>query len=249
MRKSSVLLLALAIAMTLPIVQFLAVKGMWRATSIYWAHLLDLILNAPLLLAILLGMFQLIRRESDTEQPILQKTKTALTWMAGFSTLLFFEGHGIHYAANSISPLIDRRNDSQRLVALTHLYDEFVGHWMLLMGLAGLFFVLMLFEHKRHNDRPCNNLDRVIIVVASLISGTASALILLEGQFAALGFLMCGVTMAVAALTKMHEDGLQRRPVGCFVVLSSLVSVLVLTAWVLSYGSFVEPGVRPHTFY
>jgi hypothetical protein len=244
MRKTTFWLVLLTIGYLTPIVFMLWVKGFFPGTSIYLGHLLDLVLTAPLLLVVLLSLFLTMNREGQTS-PDFSAPRGVLIWLAAAFVLLLFEGHGIHFAANSLASLIDREAGPDALVRLDYFYDEYLGHYMLLTGVSGLLFVLMLFEASRPNARPTGCLDRVVIVVSAVVAGASSALVLLEGQFPWLGFAFLLAVGLTARATRMSRGGFHTRPVSMYLVILSLTTVVVLLAWAWRYGSFVQPGARP----
>lgn len=244
MRKTTFWLVLLTIGYLTPIVFMLWVKGFFPGTSIYLGHLLDLVLTAPLLLVVLLSLFLTMNREGQTN-PDFSPRRGLLIWLAAAFVLLLFEGHGIHFAANSLAPLIDSETGPDALVRLDYFYDEYLGHYMLLTGVSGLLFVLMLFEASRPNAHPAGSLDRVVIVVSAVVAGASSALVLLEGQFPWLGFAFLLAVGITARGTRLRRGDFTTRPVSMYLVILSLTTVVVLLAWAWRYGSFVQPGARP----
>lgn len=117
MRRTTAWLSLLTVGYLTPIVFMLWVRGFFPGTPIYLGHLLDLILTAPYLLAVLLSLFLTMSREGQPN-PRFSLRKGWLIWPAAACVLLLFEGHGIHFAANSLAPLIDRETGPDSLVWL-----------------------------------------------------------------------------------------------------------------------------------
>lgn len=228
-------------AYVLPILEVLFIQGRLPGTQIYLAHFLDLVLNAPFFLFVMLCLFQAVKREGVA----VAGSHRMLLWLAAGFVLLFFEGHGIHYAANSLAPLVDRGSGPQALVRLNYFYDEILGHYMFIVGQAGLLIVLMLFEAKAPNAGPVTWRDKIAVTSSSIVSGLATTLIILEGQFGLLGILAFAAVAVIALSTKLHHGWYRTRPMGTFMVIMTTTVMVCLLFWGFRYGGFIEPLARP----
>ncbi|HEY9786000.1 MAG TPA: hypothetical protein V6D17_11400 [Candidatus Obscuribacterales bacterium] len=241
MRKTSIWIAVLTLGYVLPVVQLQLIGGLLPGTSIYLAHFLDLAVNAPFFLIVLLSLFLAVRKESTSNT----RTGRALLWLAALFLLFFFEGHGIHFAANSVSSLINHDSGPPELLELTYFYDEILGHYMLMFGQAGLLYVLMLYEAAAENAKPCSRLESVLIILCGLVAGITVALILLEGQFAILGVVSFVAVWATAVATGVHRGWFNKRPFAMYMAAMTLTTVAGLILWAWRYKALVEPLARP----
>lgn len=176
----------------------------------------------------------------------------ALKGLAILSFALFFEGHGIHAAANDVHNAMDRLMEAARGhghappdpvpgYSTVYFYDEVLGHKLAYAGLAGLFAAGLWLQFLRPQK-----LDREEARLAWLLTpvfGAGFAFILLEGQAAFEGLVAAPLfALALWEAQRRSHEAWSRLPLATVSVGALLWMTLFLLAWRLWFGEFAEPS-------
>ncbi len=144
------------------------------------------------------------------------------------------EGQGMHLAANSIGHLLEGAagTDAQ---ALTHFYDEVLGHYLWHIGIMGLS-ALLAWRHW--NGAIAGGVEHVAVGAAAVIYGATFFIIVIEGGTVPAGLPFAAV-MAAAGLGWGRRRLVGQPVVGLF-GLGYLLSVVLFIAWAARWGGFPQ---------
>lgn len=144
------------------------------------------------------------------------------------------EGQGIHLAANSIGHLLEDAagTDAQ---ALTHFYDEVLGHYLWHVGIMGLS-ALLAWRHW--NGVRAGGAELAAVGAAAVIYGSTFFIVVIEGGTAPAGVPFAAV-MAAAGLGWGRRRLVGQPVVGLF-GLGYLLSLVLFIAWAARWGGFPQ---------
>lgn len=144
-------------------------------------------------------------------------------------------GQGMHLAANSIGHLAAGLPGSD-IAALTHLYDEVLGHWLWHFGIVALSALLLLRQWR--NPFLDGRSHLVMTSVAGILYGITYFTAGIEGGTVALGFPFAAV---VTAATLIWGRGkLRQQPLLAFFFVGYLLATGLFAAWGLYWGGFPQ---------
>lgn len=188
---------------------------------------LDLL--TPVVLMPLYWLLFLVKR-GDEAQPSLAE-QIAFTALAAVWVL----GQGIHLGANSIGHLTGSVPDSD-VAALTHFYDEVLGHYLWHFGIIALSALLLLRQWRNPfaGERP----HLVLTSAAGILYGIPCFTAGIEGGTVSLFF---PFSMAVVAVTLIWGRGkLRQQPLLAFFFVGYLLATVLFAAWGLYWGGFPQ---------
>jgi hypothetical protein len=192
--------------------------------SMHTGDVLDLL--TPLaLIPLYFLLFQLQKELHPSQGEMLAFLAVASLWVMG---------QGMHLAANSIGHLIG--DESSEVYALTHFYDEVLGHALWHMGIVGLSILLLVRQWRYPFSGSASTLRMPI--AAGLIYGALFFAVIVEGGTAALG-------IPFAALVSLFgmAAGRQRwkaQPLLTFFLVSALLSLTLFAAWAIYWGGLPQ---------
>ena len=243
-RTSWAVIFFASVILVLPLSQSLYWKHVIPGTGIVLSDLLDLVVTAPLLYLGLGGLLVSQRHESDSREAH-PRWGTLARLLLYVSVPLLIEGHGIHFAANSIHNAIDRTSGTPLEVhQLAYFYDEILSHRLVFTGMLSMLLSASLWDVYRPNRARASRLDALAIVAGGAVAGIAMALALLEGQAPFLGFVMLPLMAVVGQVGRTCRAPLARHPLWLFGSIAALVSVVTMVFWAIHYGGFIEPSAR-----
>ena len=155
---------------------------------------------------------------------------------------LWVEGQAMHLAANSIDNLIvalarhlvlDVRPSD--LYQLSLFFDEYLGHYLMHVGMLGLAALLVYREWRA----PVGLVTmRWAIVLAGVIYGIVYFCLFIEGGTVALGLPFGLAILALSLLAGRRT--ISQRPMLAFFGLACLVAVLLFAGWGLYWSGFPQ---------
>ncbi|MEU8797741.1 hypothetical protein [Spirillospora sp. NPDC048819] len=134
--------------------------------------------------------------------------------------ITYVEGHGIHLAANSVG------NDTPG-IAVVHLWDEVVGHYVWYAGTA-LVFAALARTFARRPARP--PLHTLVPALAVALTWTTNSL---EGGTAAMGLIIAAFFTAWGLRTRHH--------LGRALIPAFAPALIALTAYGIWHRGFPQP--------
>ncbi len=236
-RATTVWLFVFSIVQGLPILYFFVLQNLVAGTDIYSAHFADLVLQVPLMTMSLTGLLFSIRSESGLQTAF---SKVLVCTLIA-STVILFEGHGIHFAANSLAAQMDHSKVGKKLAALNYFYDEQLGHWLTFIGLSGVLLSAFALECKAPNIRKCNAADSMLILCSGMFSGVVSTIVALEAQSAWLMMLMFAAIALGSYKFHRGKKSIGTYPLGIYLMVLLATAICVLVFWLLRFHSLMEP--------
>lgn len=156
------------------------------------------------------------------------------TWLLfGLGVAAYVEGHGIHLAANSISN--EAAAAGGHPTAVTHLWDEPVGHHLWFAGLALVVVALTVAL-----DGRCRLARGPVAVVLAVGVGATWATNALEGGTAPFSLVLAVAALAWAAAARRRDP--IARSVPDLLLVASLSAVVPILGYGLLQGGFPQPS-------
>lgn len=151
-------------------------------------------------------------------------------------------GQGMHLSANSINNLIGYlardgvvNVKPTDLYTLTYFYDEYLGHYLWHIGVAGLTALLIYESWKQPAEEKTN---WWLVVPAGIIYGFTCFCFFLEGNTLMLG-LPFVIVVSLLVLIRGRKK-LAQQPLLAFFFVTSLVAFVLFAGWWLYWGSFLS---------
>ena len=149
---------------------------------------------------------------------------------------LWVLGHGMHLVGNSIGHQLDAFKDTP-VYTLTYFYDEQLSHYLWHLGIFGLTLAIMIRSWNAQEGEPAN---RTLLLLAVILYGFAFASITLEGQTWPVGLPFAVLAGILPLISRRSE--FWNRPVLSFFTLAHLLAVVLMIAWAVIQGGFIEPS-------
>ena len=185
--------------------------------------LIDLLIYAPFTAATFYALY--IRVVSGTPTP--------LRWGYIFSYMLFFEGHGLHWAANSINVY------TGETLWVAYFLDEIISHKVMFTGIFLLIALGGLSElYKKNGD---NGLMPPLI--GGIVMGFSASLMFIEGQSAP-EFMAASILYILLYLLLRLSRGvtLKEKPFLTFSITSTTFTVIFMLIYLAIFHSFIQPS-------
>lgn len=150
--------------------------------------------------------------------------------------VVWVQGQGIHLAANSIGHLL-KDSPGTDGYALTHFFDEVLGHYLWHTGIVGMSG-LLIWRHWHPSFDAIRTPDIAVAGLGGAIYGATFFIITVEAATVQLGLPFA----AIALLTVLAKarGRLARQPVLCFFATAYAITILLLIVWGLIWGGFPE---------
>ncbi|MHA1730296.1 MAG: hypothetical protein ACTSU5_00040 [Promethearchaeota archaeon] len=176
-------------------------------------------------------------------------------WLAIVGAVVSSAGHSIHVLANLLEHWA-RTNATAEMHGLIYLFDEFIGHATIVVGLC-LYLAALLeldpqlrgaessgAEHRGEGSRVAgsrwgtqNGVEAAFLLLLTVGFGVGAALSIIEGQSAAVVVAAAGVfAVRVVPLLKRGGASWSENPALLFVVGSFVVQIVVFIVWGLVFG-------------
>lgn len=201
---------------------------------------IDLAVMAPFLAVSSYFLYRIIGSTS-----VLSKTrKRVLELVMIISFFLLFQGHGIHFAANSIHNLIDQGGVvvPPDLFNLIYFYDEVLGHKISYFGLFGLIISGLLLGFV-HAPREISRMEVMAIGGFGLFHGLSLSIAFIEGQsIIELLILAVFVIAGILLYARNRKFSFREIPYGTFILISMISMIIVSLVYVSIFGGFIQPS-------
>ncbi|MFN0152171.1 MAG: hypothetical protein ACKVU1_15825 [bacterium] len=160
-------------------------------------------------------------------------------------------GHGTHLAANSIAHLL-RENSPERLAALTHFYDETLGHYMWHTGAFGLSALLAwralgprgASAARDDAGAPAADVSALSLVLPAAAHGVTLFLMTIEGAttpiFIPFAIAFVAIVGARALRVPERREWLLRRPLVAFFLASYVIALVLIAGWGIYWRGLPE---------
>lgn len=207
-------------------------------TAFVLGDLVDLVLTAPIFFVFFLLIDRAILRAGQS------RSSPAIQVLKALALVLYYEGHGIHFAANSVNNLIRDVPISEPVVqSLVNYYDEFLGHQLTNIGLLSLIAAGNMSQLQNPLPHRASTAETYTLLASGTVSGVVLGLSFLEGQFAVPGLVMgLLLLIAILSLLRMRGESLKSHPVSLFSVVGLIVSFVLVALWGIVHGRFVQPS-------
>ncbi len=159
-------------------------------------------------------------------------------------------GHGVHLAANSIAHLV-RENTPERLAALTHFYDETLGHYLWHTGAFGLSAMLTwraLGASGAHDDVDARGVAAAVaarsLVLPVAAHGVTLFLMTIEGATTPISIPFAAVFVAIVGARALRaprrREWLLQRPLAAFFLASYVIALVLIAGWAIYWRGLPE---------
>lgn len=232
MHKFTKLILILVIGLwSVVLSQEFLLKFFIPGTNFIAADVLDF-----LVIGFFVTMFFLIYKSLEIKE-------TSKGWLVSlfFFLMIFVDGHGVHFATNSIHNLADTEGlNSGEIFNLINFYDEILGHILINVGLFGLFLSVLVL-HLKNPLSKLSKKEEIILLLVGAGAGVLHGFSLLEGQLGFVSFIFLPVLIFTAYLLTRNEDR-TKLPFLKFAMTSFVGAFLVIMTWFGFTDSFKEPS-------
>ena len=197
-----------------------------------YPDIIDLFFYPPI---IGLTLFALFKGLKTNEIP------TWIQYLAYFLLILHFEGHGFHWAANSLDVLMEHEGISGLLANYAYFLDEIVSHKIMYYTFYGYAILLVLLESK-YSDYTLEE-KWYLILPAAILGGFAFMISGIEGQSP---YEVITAAIIIIAITcyifrnKFRE--ITKKPIICFYFIASIVMLITAGLYLAIFGSFIQPS-------
>ncbi|MHA1362130.1 MAG: hypothetical protein ACTSP1_06240 [Candidatus Freyarchaeota archaeon] len=213
----------------------------------------DLAVQAPFIALSAMVFYKVIASEGAD---VSGKRMLVLQAFMVLSFFIFFEGHGMHWTANSIEVLIAENipfiylasfvfplsNVPAQLYFWTiypkiYYLDEMLGHQLVYTGFFLLLVSGMVLEIWTGEHEPLEKVDYAAIIVAAGIISFLMVQAVIEGQFVPQSIVLSVLILIVFPLAMRGRVSMKESPFVLFVI----ISVILLLAGILLYGLMTDP--------
>jgi hypothetical protein len=153
---------------------------------------------------------------------------------------LWVLGQGMHLVGNSIGHQLDALKDTPAYT-LTYFYDEQLSHVLWHLGIFGLSGLIMFRSGRAPFMQPAG---RAGLIAAVILYGFTFASLTLEGQTWPIGLPFAAMAGGISILLRRRD--ISRRPALSFFASAYLLAVVMMLAWAVIQGSFIEPSEIMH---
>ena len=211
-------------------------------TNFQIPDLLDVFLTATFSLV----MFYLIYEEL-VNQPIKKSVKfneKYIKILIIISIFFYVEGHGMHFAANSIHNLIENKElDNNDYYEHTEFIDEILSHKFIFLGLFGFILCGIFLQLSHPYENKISKFDKFLLFIIGFIYGSALSLLLIEGH--SIEFIFCGFSSLLIYLDyliKMKNIQINCYPFLYFILITSIFALIIAVIWGTAFNGFTEPS-------
>ncbi len=214
----------------------------------------DLIVQAPFIALATMVFYKVI--VSEKAKGLSDKKMLLLQAFMVLSFFIFFEGHGMHFTANSIEVLIAENIPFIYLASLVfpisniqaqiyfwtlypkiYYFDEMLGHQLVYTGFLLLLVSGIILEIWTGEHEPLERVDYAAIIVAAGIAGFLVVQAVIEGQFVPQAIVLSIGTIIVFLLASRGRVSVKGSPFALFVI----ITVILLLFGILLYGLTTDP--------
>jgi hypothetical protein len=193
-----------------------------------WQDVLDIL--TPL---VLLPVYRVLFKRTSNEPTSSHEE----TWFILFAAL-WASGQGMHLGANSVTNLAEHLAKTgglnildSSIYELTYFFDEHLSHYLWQIGILGLAAVLVCREWAH----PAG--EKTVwwaAITGGMLYGLTTFGFTLEGQTLPIGVPFA--IMLVLVIFILGRKDLGERPLRAFFLMTALVAVALLVAWILLWG-------------
>ncbi|MGQ9722260.1 MAG: hypothetical protein ACUVXA_13170 [Candidatus Jordarchaeum sp.] len=215
----------------------------------------DLIVQAPFVALSSMVFYKVIVAEKKPKE-ISDKKMLMLQAFMVLSFFIFFEGHGMHFTANSVEVLIAENLPFIYLASLVfpmsnipaqiyfwtiypkiYYFDEMLGHQLVYTGFFLLLVSGIVLEIWTGEHKPLERIDYAAIIVAAGIAGFMVVQAVIEGQFVPQTIVLSIAILIGFPLATRGRVSLKESPFALFVI----ITVILLLVGILLYGLTTDP--------
>ena len=208
-----------------------------EGTGLCLVDFLDLLIWAPFVAVI----FFLITRAISVERGGMPPLLLFFIILAG---AVFFEGHGIHFAANAISNFSRGEVISEGLSRYIYFYDENLGHWLIDLGFYALLFFMVAGELTSTNGlkdtKRVKGGELVALLFSGVLFGFYAGSSALESQTPWEVLIYFSALIIVIAVSSGKQ--IVNRRFSLFMTISGLVIILAYIIYYIKFGGLIEPS-------
>ncbi len=209
-----------------------------KTEPINFPDLIDLIIYAPFMMIIL---FELYRSYEVRDGRI--KYGFMLAYGA------FFEGHGIHWAANAVdllqhcsdSSCLARYGEAAESQKLAYFLDEILGHKLMFYPLLIILLIFLLLD----TEANLNKNEKIALYIAGVLHGFYLIVATVEGQTGLEGLIFATISILLI-LYKFGFEGMKKRPFATFIFITSITMLVLGISWWAYWGALIEPSKVLH---
>lgn len=245
MNKKTILLLAFVLfpAIVTIITELNKTVLIWYIRMV---DFIDLILIAPFYAV----SFYLILRSIKSEFVLNTKLDKTTDFLSFFFVFLFFEGHGIHLAANAVNTYSTEIQNYLSIIpadsySLLYFLDEILGHVIMFVGLYGVLIMIIIKElnvkeivlfHVKWED--------ILLYVLGLLYGGSLAIVAIEATYFAISVMVLSFLVITGSVFYMYRKKIVWKNLFYtkFLLVTFISIILISIIYVIIFGEFVSPS-------
>jgi len=195
--------------------------------------LIDLTLYVPVFSFILLSIFWCYDISNIPDW---------LRFLAYFSLVLHFWGHGFHWAANAVDVALSNNSAPSEVINFAYFLDEILGHIFMFSGLLLFVFVLTYIDIIYVDEYP--HFNRIRLGFFGFFLGFSLTLAFIEGQYIRYALILCAIYIISLLLYcgKTRNTLIFRSPFIYFWIIAFLSIFVWSSIYVAIFGDFYQPS-------
>jgi len=159
------------------------------------------------------------------------------------SFILLFEGHGMHFAANSINNLAEGSIVSSNVRDLIYFYDEILSHKILFAGIFNLLVAGNILQYVHRIVEDVSKKEVFFLVFSGFWLGVGLAFSAIEGQAPIESLIASSlIILSVYVIKVKYFSSLKKMPFLVFTLASSLAIIFVSLSYAAVLGGFIQPS-------
>lgn len=210
-------------------------------TNFQIPDLFDLFLTTTFSILMFYLIFQeLSKQPRDINRKVDEKFVKILLIISFF---LYIEGHGMHFAANSIHNLIENEGMDNNIYQHTEFIDEIFSHKFIFLGLFGMIIGGVFLQLSHPYTNSISNSDSFLLIIIGFLYGSPISLLLIEGhsvEFVFLGF--SSIFIYLLYLIKKKKIEIKKYPFIYFIFITCIFALIIAIIWGIAFHGFREPS-------
>ena len=205
----------------------------WKTAPINFPDIIDITLFVPFMAIILLSLYRSYNIRD-------KKLSTILL----IAYVIFFEGHGVHWAANALDLLqhcegadcLARFGEAAESQKLAYFLDEIIGHKLMYYPLFLILLIFLLIDTELKMSRQ----ERFLLYLSGVLHGFYLIVATVEGQTGIEGLIFAALALIICL--RMGLSDTKKRPFALFMLTTSIVMLVLGISWWAYWGALVQPS-------
>ena len=208
-----------------------------RTEPINFPDLIDIAIFVSFAIAVIL----LLYRSYDIKN-------RKISYIFFFAFAIFFEGHGVHWAANAVDLLqycegaecLAKFGEAAESQKLAYFLDEILGHKLMYYSLFVILLIFLLVDVELDMGRG----ERWVLGLSGVLHGFYLIVATVEGQVGVEAIIFAVIILVLCL--KMGISNAKKKPFALFMLITSIVMLGMGISWWAYWGSLVQPSKILH---